>query len=705
MPDAVLSTLERALAGADEATLHKCTHFVRLLRSLAYDAAYFERALSLLVKFACLSSKDGSESDAMSTVESLFYIVWSGTHAPLTLRLAVVGDLLRCADPAARDVGVMALQAMFKSSHILSAYDCEFGALSRDYGYHPRTKEDVRSWFATVLKGVEPFALSDSTITEPVRKAIAHEFRELWTNYDLADDLERLSRTIAAKHFWREGWIAARQTRVRDGKELSPEIAARLTALEEFLRPKDLVDRVRGLVLDSSGGSYDLDDLDDVEDQDYDGAMERAAATIFGLGREVAADQKAFMVLLPALMNGSGGKVADFGRGIAMTAEKPHEIWNVVVAQMAATVNPSCSLLCGFLEGLQNRDGALVSALLDEALHDATLAEWFPVLQASVLIDGKGLARLIRALEHGRTPVTSYLRLAYGRTCDAMTGPGFKRLVLVIGSKPNGITIALEILYMRLHSDHNAKRKSAPEIAEAGRTLLAAYEFRPELGRHPRVDYRLGVIIRASLAGDDGKPIARRLCRDLIVAGAQNRVFTGDYENLMRALFQVHPINVLDELFSGDQWSHDDGVRLLNGFWPSGKHPIEVVVDDVIIGWCDRDPNTRYPLAAAVALLFKRPSDKAPHEWTNLARQLLLKAPDPEAVFKKVAGRLHPKSWSGSLATKLESRLELLDQLDVGAVPDLAAALDMAKAMLKRQIDVERRHEAEKDCARSGRFE
>ena len=67
---------------------------------------------------------------------------------------------------------------------------------------------------------------------------------------------------------------------------------------------------------------------------------------------------------------------------------------------MAATEKPSCSLLCGFLEGLQNRDDALTSVLLDEALHDATLAEWFPVLQASVLFDGKGLARLLRALAH-----------------------------------------------------------------------------------------------------------------------------------------------------------------------------------------------------------------------------------------------------------------------------------------------------------------
>jgi hypothetical protein len=106
-----------------------------------------------------------------------------------------------------------------------------------------------------------------------------------------------------------------------------------------------------------------------------------------------------------------------------------------------------------------------------------------------------------------------------------------------------------------------------------------------------------------------------------------------------------------------------------------GKSPMDTVADDIIIGWCDLDPKTRYPLAAAVALLFKRPSDKAPHEWTSLTRQLLLKAPDQEAVFKEIVGRLHATSWSGSLATALEARLTLLDQLDINAVPALAAAL------------------------------
>lgn len=703
MPDAVLSALERVLAEADEPTLRECIHFVRLLRSLAYDAEHFERAVALLVKFVQLPGDDGADEKATKIVESLFYIVSSGTHAPLELRLKVIGAMLRSADAAEQAVGVKALEAMLKTSNYLAPYGFEFGARSRDYGYHPKTRQDVSDWFAAVLKLARSFALMDTPIAEPVRRAIAHEFRGLWSNSGQVDDLERLSYEIFAKQFWREGWIAARQTRMYDGKGLPPEIAERLAGLEEFLRPTDLVDRVRGLVLGSSGGRLDLDDLDDLEGENYTTAAARAAATVDNLGRDVAVDEEAFKVLLPELMAGNG-KVIGFGRGLAIAAEKPREMWSAMVAQMTAADKPSVDLLCGFLDGLQNRDGSLTNDLLDEAVFDATLAEWLPVLQAYVVIDGHGVSRLLRALERGTAPLWRFRILASGRTCDVLGGPDFKRLVLAIGGKPDGISVAVHILSMRLHSDHSDKRTSAPEIAEAGRELLAVYEFHRRSGAETLDDYDLGKIIQASLAEEDGKPIAQRLCRDLMAAVAQYEVSGHDHDDLMAALFQVHPVGVLDELFSGDQESQDKSVHLMNDFLQFRKNPMAAVADDIIIGWCDRDPETRYPLAAAVALLFKRPHDKAPHEWTSLTRQLLLKAPDPVAVLKAIVSRLRPTSWSGSLATKLESRLQLLDQLEVVG-PTLVAALDAAKASLKRWIEGERRRETEEDRARSGRFE
>lgn len=87
-----------------------------------------------------------------------------GFYPSQTETLKVVDDLLRSADSAARDLGAKALQSMCMTSNFSSAYDFEFGARSRNYGYHPRTGKDVSDWFAAVLKFAEPFALSDSPL-------------------------------------------------------------------------------------------------------------------------------------------------------------------------------------------------------------------------------------------------------------------------------------------------------------------------------------------------------------------------------------------------------------------------------------------------------------------------------------------------------------------------------------------------------------
>lgn len=239
-PDAILAAMETALADADEATFKKCSHFVRLLRSLAYDAAHFEPALSLLLKFAQQPRGDGvGEDEAHDAAASLFSIALSGTNAPLEMRLKGVEAMLRSPDGAVRSVGVEALETMLKSDHFSSSYTFEFGARSRDYGYHPKTDDDVRGWFGATLKLAEAFTLSNSPVAAQVQKAIANEFRSLWSNSGQTDALDRIARAISGKNFWRDGWLAARSARIYEGKGFPPEILQQLLSLEEALRPKD----------------------------------------------------------------------------------------------------------------------------------------------------------------------------------------------------------------------------------------------------------------------------------------------------------------------------------------------------------------------------------------------------------------------------------------------------------------------------------
>jgi len=49
---------------------------------------------------------------------------------------------------------------------------------------------------------------------------------------------------------------------------------------------------------------------------------------------------------------------------------------------------------------------------------------------------------------------------------------------------------------------------------------------------------------------------------------------------------------------------------LLNNPSRFDRNPMDTAADDIITGWCDLDPKTRYPVAAAVVVLFKRPTTR-----------------------------------------------------------------------------------------------
>jgi hypothetical protein len=132
---------------------------------------------------------------------------------------------------------------------------------------------------------------------------------------------------------------------------------------------------------------------------------------------------------------------------------------------------------------------------------------------------------------------------------------------------------------------------------------------------------------------------------------------------------------------------------------------MDVVPEATVLAWCDLDAKARYPLAAGIVPLFIQKDDENPHGWKGITRTLLLNAPDKEAVFKEITSRLEPAGGIGSLSSQYESRLKLLDQLDLSGMPTLAGPLAKAKEALKNEVKTWRDHETQQDRARSGRFE
>jgi hypothetical protein len=430
----------------------------------------------------------------------------------------------------------------------------------------------------------------------------------------------------------------------------------------------------------------------------------RAAVAVQELGRDIATDEKVFTALLPEFISGSG-RLGEFGHGLALGAVQPRTVWKRLVAEVASNENPNVQVLLGFLNGLQTKDLAETNALLDEAVDHAVLGEWLPELQASVTIDEAGVGRLRRALELGRAPVGRFFTLVYGGVCETISGPAFRDLMVAIGAKPDGNRIALEILSMRLHSDGAAKREPLPETVEAGRLLLAQHQFSRRANAADHDDYKLGVVATSCLIGPEGAPVARQIWRDLKLATERYDAYAWEQDDLLRGLFKTQPAVMLDELVAGSDTDRRKSIEIIHETMRNSQHPLSVLPDQALLDWCDADPKVRYPFAASIALLFSRPNDQTPHEWRPIAKKLLERAPDAVTVFEAISPRLWPTSFSGSVASKFESRLQLLDKLETGNDPALVAAVNEAREELAAKVEKERRDELKEDRAQSGRFE
>jgi hypothetical protein len=703
-PGVVLGALERAFAGPEaDAALARSTRFIPLLRSLAYDAAFFERAVSILVKFAEREGEDSRREDATRVVTSLCQIYLSGTLATVERRACMVEALLRSDKLRLRNLGAEALHAALEATHFTSSYSFEFGSRSRDYGWFPKTFAEQDHWFQTMLTLGKSVACSDEPAAARVMSVIAGQFRGVWTNAGMFDALEDFAQSMLARGFWRDGWIAVRQTRLYDGKGLPQDILGRLSALEARLRPTDLVNKVRAIILNSKSGSLDLDDFEEGDEGNYEAAAAREAATVVDLGKDTAKDEESLSALLPELLSGSG-RLHPYGHGLALGADEPQQIWDRLVRQYAATPDRQRSdqILRGFLSGLHERDPTAADALLDAALKHEVLGPIYPILQIAVPIAAAGNTRLKRALELDRAPIANYQPLAYGRAADPIPGPEFKELMARIAAKPSGFEVAIEILSMRLHSDRADKRAPAPETIAAGRALMADLQFAKD---NDREDYQFGIIARACLAGHEGEPAARSCCRKLRDANKGRTFSVSQYDDFLTALAAVQPEAILDELLAGGEKQQKAGLRLLEDVQRNRKNPLDAISDEAFLRWCDRKPSKRYRIAGATISCFRRPADESPLAWTSLALQLLAKAPSSVDVAKEFVARFHPTSFSGSLAAQLESRAKLLDDLDVSSDSTLAKYVAEVRAELAQKIEARRRTETERDRSQSERFE
>ena len=699
-PEATLLAIERAASGDHASEFISTNNFmrtriVRLLRSIAWDAKYFERCLDVMVRFALAESEDNRNDSTRGVIESLFALYLSGTRATLEQRLTWITRALRNEDPLLQRIGVQCLKTALEAHHFTSFYGFEFGARPRDYGISPRGKE-VREWFTAIIELATEIGVEPTNIGSQVRSVLADRFRSLWAVAGMVDALEQATPRFLELG-WEKGWLAIKQTIRFDAAGMPEDIQERLKALESLSRPQTLIARTKAIVLNSFSGGLDITDGDEHGSQAY----ERADQAARELGELVVVERETLDALLPLLVENQQGRQWMFGAGMAAAADDPSGTWDKLVEAFESIPDDkrNIQILRGFLNGVHGRDRELFERLMDATISNKSLVMWVPVLQLSSELDDGGCSRLLRSMDDPAVPAWVFQYLGHGRATEALSDEALSRLLERLARKPDGLEVAIDVLSMHIFDNPSP---IGPELARLARELLG--QFSPS--RNSRnLDFALRKLIQKFLCGPEGELHARLLLRKIHRGLDDYSLSPYDIDDAVAALFETQPIAALDELV-GDE--SDDGAhyarrRELRA--DHAKNALSGVPLDTLVKWCEAGGEHRWEHVAAVIPAFDRDDQERDLHWSQSVADLLKRAPDAIRVAGILVERIEPMSWSGSRAEIISSRMSLIDELEVLLGNDATGKVCQWRSYFQRMMERERQRELEEHRRENERFE
>lgn len=694
-PDKVLDTIEHASNDPEKGEKFTSTEnpkynqFVKLLRHLTYEAKTFHRSASLIARFAAFEEKGKNKNNnsALDCFKSLFFAYLSGTHASIEDRAEFIEELLSSDDVTMQELGLFALDAALEAWHFSSHYGFSFGARPRDYGYYPKG-QDVLKWYETFIKICTDHALSNKPTAYKAKKVLAGKMRGLWTKANAFDALENAVSDIRETQSWNEAWISSNSILKFDSKGMPSDILERLHALREVLKPNSLENLARTYALADQQFLWDLEDDFDDEEEDASKGFRRAEEKTREVGSMLAQDEATLDKLLPELVSTHNSRIYNFGQGLANGCFDKRALWQKLHKQVVDTPKDKrhINLLCGFLSVYAKDEPDTYDEILDEILYDDVLGRWLPIFQTTGQINQKALNRLHDSLKRNKVDVGKYSHIAWGRAHESIEDDDLANLLEEILKKENGYWPTAEILKMRFHQKKDPSLHSS-KLLSVARATLAACDFSGGRRGHDLMDYDLGEIATVCLSEKGHEKEVKEICDNVCEAIVANRVYGSSLKKYMATLSEKQPLIFLESFLGNKKISDFKSSRIFSSNFERGENPLNKISGKALIGWCDQDPEIRYPLIADAIQPFEKCPETGNMKWRKVVYSLLEKALDLKVILDNLSGSIRPNGWSGSLADILQTRLTLFEELKGHPNEEVRSWAKIQLSSLRREIE------------------
>jgi hypothetical protein len=692
-PEAVLAKIEHELDGPNGEMISAPNavarwQWIRLIKMLGYEPQMFERAAMLLSRFVAAEPEGHKNNSAREMFAELFHLYLSGTKAPPDQRRGVVKRLANSSDQAQLRCASIALDAILTAHSFSSSSNFDFGARSRDWGWRPRLNRDVWDWYNAAIN----LAVELSSVLDDARDILAGRIRGLWHFGACHEALDRAAAAFMKDKPWIEGWLGFRMAHRFEGKAMPDDVKAKLEAIIQRLKPSDLLHQARAVVLNHANGSWDIVDGES-DDGDVMRPWHKASQMAQDVGRLLAQDPETRKEFLTELLPEQNQQRAfECGRGLAEGADDLSAMWCELVAHFASADpkkrNPT--VLGGFIYQAHQRDASFTLSALEAVIDDRDLGPSLPYLQARVAIDKDGIARLQRAIGKGVLHARDFYSIANGVVGDSPQEE-LGALLLDIAGLPDGVEIALTVLHMHFYCGREDGRPWVQSLIDTGRDLLRRLEFR-KMGAVR--DFDVDTVVRICCADSDGEATARDVCTHLCAALKSVYLSSHDVSYVLKALFETQPFVALDTFLLGGATPQNPELFEVDfGFGT----PVEDMDPATLRQWADLDAAVRYPLLGQAVAMFRRNHGDESNELAPLLLEMLEYAPDKRAFLGDYWTRLHPQSWSGSLADILAQRRVQVLKFRESPHAEVRQWVNEIAPKLDRWIENERRRDREQE--------
>ena len=680
----------------------------RLIRSIAYEERYFDRCAKLLCQFALSEEKGENNNSIRDILKSLFQLYLSGTHATKEQRLKVINELINTSTQSNVDLALELIDSSLEACHFSSCHSFDFGASPRDFGYGPKTHQDVNDWYTLFINYTAELICSGASYSALVKETLGKNLRGLWRHSNLRDLIENTCVNIGNLGVWNDGFEAIHSILRFDCNGAEEDELTRLKSIAKQLSPKSLLDEIHMYVLADKWKFHDLEEFDEhgkLIERGYKKGQQYSKELGFKLA---STDFELFKSLIAELLSYSGtsSNIFEFGQGCAQGSPKNDELLTLTLSTLEQLPENkrNADFLCGQISYLSNHNTTLTSTFLDSLIAHPTLKQYTPIVQLSYTLDQDSIARIIRCLQMKTSPIWMYRHLAMGRMHEQIPDDQLCDILDLIWEEEGGQEVAVELLSMRFHGLKPNQGYVVSDLLKVkSASLLASLDYSKVANNLNCIDFNLAQIANVCFLGSTNEEYASSILKGIKSKILEHLIGRYDCPEFMTTVIQLHPVLAL-EAFIGEGAEVECQVRnAIKGRFDKKISPFSKLDTKSAIAWCENNGSDSYAKFASIITPYQ--SIEQSIEWTPLAIQLLESSPEPVKVLDEYSSSLYPTSWSGSRAQILESRLPLFQSLINHDYKEISSWATDKEVQWKRTIASEYEKELERDIDRDERFE